>query len=111
MGPGTRDSGPRTHTWDPALGTLHLGAFTRDPGPQIHRRDPGPGNFTWDPGPGTLHQGPFTWDSGLETLYEGPYIESGPNTLRRTWETYININLETLTLIQLSLNVRFSSVT
>ena len=31
--PGTRNSEPATHAWDPGPETLHLGSFTCDPGP------------------------------------------------------------------------------
>ena len=55
----------------------------------------------WDPGPWTLHPGPGTWD---------PIWNRNPIPLRETRDTHININLGTLTLIQFSYNVQFSSV-
>ena len=72
---------PGTHTWDPGPGTLHLGNFTWDQGPRIHRRDPGPGTFSWDPRPRTLQLGPFTWDLGPFMWEPGPItfkLNAGP---------------------------------
>ena len=87
--------------------TLHLGPFTWDSGPGTHRRDPGPETFMSDPGPGTLHVGLFTWDP--VPYMRDPMWNQDQIPLRGTWDTYINTNLGTFTLIQLSLNVLFSS--
>ena len=60
-------------------------------------------------GPGTwiLHVGPFSWDPG--PYMRDPIWNQDQISLRGTQGPYINTNLGTLTLIQLSLNVRFSS--
>ena len=93
------ESGGIPKKWDPGPGTLHLEPFTWDPGPKTHRWDLVPGTFTWDPGPGTLHLNslPGTRDPICGNLNTIP--------LRVTSDPYS----ETLTLIQLSLNVQFSS--
>ena len=66
MRPGTRDSRPGTHTWDPGPRSLHLGPFTWDPGPL----------------PGTRDLGPFKSDPEHETkcgtLIRTEYIETSP---------------------------------
>ena len=93
------ESGGIPKKWDPGPGTLHLGPLIWDPGPKNHRWDPVPGTFTWDPRPGTLHLDslPGTRDPICGNLNTIP--------LRVTSDPYS----ETLTLIQLSLNVQFSS--
>ena len=97
---GTRD--PGLVTWnpymgprvrDPPPGTLHLGSGTRDP-----RQDQGSETFTGDPGPSTWDSSPGNQDPICVNL--------DPIPLPGTRDPYLG----TLTLIQLSLNVQFSSV-
>ena len=87
--PGTRDTGPGTHTCDP------------EPGPSTW--DPEPATFTWHPGPGTLHLGLFTWEPGSGTWDPRPYMRDpiwnrDQILLRGTRDPYINTNLGTPTL-------------
>ena len=60
-----------------------------------------------DPPPGTLLLGPRTWGPG--PYMRDPIWNQDQISLRGTQGPYINTNLGTLILIQLSLNVRFSS--
>ena len=92
VGPRIRDSWPRTYTWDPGLGTHHLGAFIWDAGPGTHRQDLGPLHMTCDLGPSTWNLAPKIRDPIYGNRDSIPF--------RGTQDLY----LETLILIQLSLN-------
>ena len=88
--------------------TRKVGPRTRDPQARSETRDLYVGLGTWDIPPGTLHLehgtqdlGPYMWD---------PIWNRDQIPLRGKWDPYINTNLGTLTLIQLSLNMQFSSV-
>ena len=85
------DQEPIRGTWGPSPGT-------RDPGPIGRTRDLYVWPGTWDPPPATRNLGPYMWD---------PIWNRDPIPLR---DTYINTNSGILTLIQLSLNMQFSSV-
>ena len=74
--------------------------------PEKQTRDSEPG--TRVPPPGILHQGPGTRDLG--PYMQDPIWNWDQIPLRGTRDPYINTNLGALTLIQLSLNVQFSSV-
>ena len=87
-GPETQDQGPESHTWDPGPATLHLRPF-RNPGPLRGSRVPG--HSTWD-------HSPWTWDPTCGNR--------NPLPLCGRQDPY----LVTLTLIQLFLNLQFSSV-
>ena len=90
---GTRD--PRLGTWNPYVepGTWNPSARTQDPGPIGGTRDLGPVRGTWNLGPRTQDPICQNWDP-MPTF---------------TWKTG-PITLGTFTMIQLSLNVQFSSV-
>ena len=90
----------KSGTRDPGLGTGDLG-------PGSHRQDLRPGIFMWDLGPETLHLGPFTWDPGPGTWDPRPFMmdptwNQDQIPLLGTRDSYINTNLGTLTVIQLS---------
>ena len=94
---GTRDLG--LGTWNP-----YMEPRTRDPSPGT--RDSGPIGKTRDLRPlcETQDQGPSTWDSSPGN--QDPIcVNLDPIPLRGTRDPYLGI----LTLIQLSLNVQFSS--
>ena len=82
--PGTRNSEPATHTWDPGPEILHLGPFTCDPGPT------GPGTQDLYVGPGTWDLPPGTHGPGSGTLHgtrtQYLYVERGTNTSMQTQE-------------------------
>ena len=80
--------GPGTHAWELGPGNLYLGPEAQDPGPLSGTQDLG--SSTWDPVP-------RTWDPICGNL--------DPMPLLGTRDPYLG----TLTLIQLSLDVQFSS--
>ena len=98
LGPGTCDHGPLCGTRDPGSSIWEPSPGTGDPGPIGGNRDPGPLCETCELGPSTWVPSPGTWDPIC--------ANQDPIPLRETRDPYLG----TLTLIQLSLNVQFSSV-